>query len=143
MTDENAYLGAYNGRLIAVRSWNDLDQFWETLRSTEGPWYAYAVGEPPPTTTLEPSNLDTLLNELDSLLRQDHDEEYCGIVYADDHKKPSFVKIYDPNNLGSACGSSGAHTFPGWTLSTAKPINLQDAIAQPGNRRRWWQKLLS
>ncbi len=29
-----------------------------------------------------------------------------GIVYVDDPVAPSLIKIYDPNNLGSTCGSS-------------------------------------
>jgi len=48
-------------------------------------------------------------------LRADHHESYCGIVYADDLDKPRLIKIYDPNNLGSSCGSSKT-TFQ-WRLT--------------------------
>ena len=46
------------------------------------------------------------VTEIDRLLRQDHAEDYCGIVYADDLQQPRFIKIYDPNNLGVSCGYS-------------------------------------
>ncbi|MCK7500047.1 MAG: hypothetical protein MZW92_64195 [Comamonadaceae bacterium] len=37
----------------------------------------------------------------DDLLRKEHREDYCGIVYADDLRPAdACVKIYDPNNLG-------------------------------------------
>ncbi|MDJ0873574.1 MAG: hypothetical protein QNJ87_17615, partial [Gammaproteobacteria bacterium] len=65
-----------------------------------------------------------------------------GIVYADDLEKPSFVKIYDPNNLGMVCGYSEQPPLPGWVMSKLRPADLQTAMPPPGNRRRWWARLL-
>ncbi len=143
MSENNAdYLQKYNGRLVALRHWDDLAAFWETLLAdADDGWYVYGVGEPPPTQPVAKEKLVEFVREIDALLRQDHDEEYCGIVYVDDREAPAFVKIYDPNNLGSVCGSSGVRTLPGWTLSRAVPVDLQAEFPLPGNRRRWWQKL--
>ncbi len=141
-TNTSAYMQKYNGRIVALRHWRDLEQFWATLlAAADDGWYIYAVGEPPPTQPVAHDKLAVFVREIDTLLRRDHDEEYCGIVYVDDRDDPAFVKIYDPNNLGSVCGSSGTVTLPGWTLSRAQPVDLQAAFPLPANRRRWWQRL--
>lgn len=135
------YLEAFNSPLVALRHWEDLDRFWEVLREQDTDWYLYAVGETPPDEVASPEQLHTFVSEIDALVRRDHDEPYCGIVYVDDWAAPGFVKIYDPNNLGSSCGSSGVRVLPGWTLSQQLPHDLQVAFPLPANRRRWWQKL--
>ncbi len=134
---------AFRGSFINMLRWEQLDTLWATLRAqTDAGWYIYAIGEPPPKTTASPDAMDTFLTGIDRLLRQDHGEDYCGIVYADDRDTPAFIKIYDPNNLGSVCGSSGAPPpLPGWILSRKPPEDLPAALPQPGNRRRWWRRL--
>jgi hypothetical protein len=75
-------------------------------------------------------------------LRAEHHESYCGIVYADDLENPSLIKIYDPNNLGSSCGSSKTPHPPGWVMSRLPPDEIIAPRAAPENRKRWWQGLL-
>ena len=143
-TSNTEFMQAYNGRLVALRQWSDLEAFWKVLLSdAETSWYVYAIGEPPPQTPVDHAKLETVVGEIDTLLHRDHDESYCGIVYVDDREKPTFVKIYDPNNLGSVCGSSGTITLPGWTISKAAPEDLKMAFPLPANRRRWWKKLFA
>ena len=79
--------------------------------------------------------------EIDKLLRQEHNEDYCGIVYADDIKQPAFVKIYDPNNLGVSCGYSDNPPLPGWVMSKLPPCDLPATRVLPANRKRWWRRL--
>lgn len=143
MTNAPDFLTAFRGSFINMLRWPQLDQLWQTLRSNpDQHWYVYAVGEPPPQRPASHQELDRFLTEIDALLRQEHDEDYCGIVYADDREAPQFIKIYDPNNLGSVCGSSGAPPpLPGWVLSTLAPVDLETAMPLPGNRRRWWRRL--
>ncbi len=149
MTDTQDFLQAYRGSFINMLRWPQLDGLWDTLRAqidgkSDTDWYIYAVGEPPPETPATAEQLETFIVEIDALLRTEHDEDYCGIVYADDRERPSFIKIYDPNNLGAVCGSSGAPPpFPGWILSKLKPADLPVAMPPPGNRRRWWQRLFA
>jgi hypothetical protein len=75
-------------------------------------------------------------------LRAEHHESYCGIVYADDLENPRLIKIYDPNNLGSSCGSSKTPHPPGWIMSRLPPDEIIAIRAAPENRKRWWQGLL-
>lgn len=138
------YLAAFNGKFIGLRSWDDLDELWQAI-ADQGPergWYVYAVGEDPPVEPLDRERLADFIAGLDELLRRDHDEDYCGIVYADDPARPRFVKVYDPNNLGAVCGSSASKVLPGWVLSTLRPSDLPAAFPPPANRRRWWRRLV-
>jgi hypothetical protein len=80
---------------------------------------------------------------VDQLLRSEHDEDYCGIVYVDAPEDPRLVKIFDPNHLGASCGSSGLRVLPGWVLSRDPPLDLQAAVPPTRSRRRWWQALFS
>lgn len=136
---------AWRGYFSSLLRWDDLERFWGTLRETQGPWYIYAVGEAVPAVPADKATLEKFITEIDVLLRTEHDEDYCGIVYVDSTESPSLIKIYDPNNLGSSCGSSGNHPppLPGWVLSTLPPVELQATVALPANRRRWWQKVFS
>jgi hypothetical protein len=78
---------------------------------------------------------------MDQLLRADHQEDYCGIVYADDLASPSFIKVYDPHNLGVVCGFSDDPPLPGWVLSKLRPCDLPAARQPTDARRGWWQRL--
>jgi hypothetical protein len=137
------FLSAFKGNFKNMLRWEQLDALWDAVRHrADGPWYVYAVGEAVPIEPVDDARLHTFLTEIDALLRSEHEEDYCGIVYADDPAVPSFIKIYDPNNLGSVCGSgSQPPPLPGWILCTMPPDDLSVAFAPPGNRRRWWQRL--
>lgn len=141
-TGTRPYLEAFRGSFTGMLRWPQLDALWQTLRQQEDKqWYIYAVGEPPPERPASREQLETFLREIDALLRKEHDEDYCGIVYADNPADPAFIKIYDPNNLGVVCGFSENPPLPGWILSLAPPVDLPAALPPPGNRRRWWQRL--
>jgi len=132
------------GKFIAARKWDDLDRLWKSVQNNKDDgWYVYAVGDEPPEETTGINKLEQFITEIDALLRKEHKEDYCGIVYADDHEKPTLVKIYDPNNLGVVCGFSDNPPLPGWVLSTLPPADLPDAFPPPGSRKRWWQKIFS
>ena len=142
MTDSN-YLERFKGYFKGVPKWHDLDALWGNLRDTEqNEWYIYAVGEEPPVDSVPKAKLLQFIDEIDKLLHEEHQEDYCGIVYADSTEQPSFVKIYDPHNLGSVCGSSSLPPpLPGWVLSTLKPEDLKHAFPQTGSRKRWWNSI--
>jgi hypothetical protein len=135
---------AFKGSFSGVLRWEQLDELWQRLRDdAAGDWYLYAVGETPPTDTVSKYDVIQFIEQVDELLRREHDEQYCGIVYVDDVYAPSFVKIFDPNNLGVSCGYSDSPPLPGWILSKLPPVDLQAPMPQPGNRRRWWQRLFA
>ncbi len=141
---QNEFHREFKGTFYGVLRWEHLDELWRRLRAdAAGRWYVYAVGEAPPEKTAEADDVLRFVDEVDVLLRKEHDEDYCGIVYVDDPANPSFVKIFDPNNLGVSCGYSDNPPLPGWILSKLPPADLQAPMPQPGNRRRWWQRLFS
>ena len=146
MSEQNTdpYLRAFKGSFAGVLRWPQLDALWEALRRrADAGWYIYAVGETPPDTPVDAAKLNAFIDEIDPLLREEHGEDYCGIVYADDLQTPSFIKIFDPDNLGVSCGFSEAPPLPGWILSLIPPSDLQAALPPPGKRRRWWQRLFA
>lgn len=140
-TERHQFMSAFRGAFTSALRWPQLDALWEAVRlQSEASWYIYAVGEPPPANCATRQQLHRFIDEVDGLLRREHGEEYCGIVYADDLQRPSFVKIYDPNNLGVSCGFSDNPPLPGWVLSKLKPCDLPSSVL-PANRRRWWRRL--
>jgi hypothetical protein len=138
------YLAAFRGRFTSVLRWEQLAGFWGALRNQiDDQWYIYAVGETPPVEACSNTQMENFIDEIDILLRNEHDEDYCAIVYADDLHTPQFVKIFDPYNLGVSCGFSENPPLPGWVLSKVKPVNLSAALQSTNNRRRWWQKIFA
>lgn len=131
----------FDGTLYSLMSWQQLAEFWQRVDRSAG-WYLYALGEDRPTATADAEHVDTFIREIDALLHKDHHEDYCGIVYADNTVRPTLIKIYDPNHLGSSCGSIGYRVLPGWVMSLAPPSDLSPSHLVPQNRRRWWQGFL-
>jgi hypothetical protein len=135
------FLNAFHGSLRSALKWHDLDTLWDTLRAQAARgWYVYAIGETPPQSPAPVDKFTQFITEVDALLRREHEEDYCAIVYADDFATPSLVKIYDPNNLGVQCGFSDNPPLPGWVLSVHPPEDLP-ALRQAAGRRRWWQRI--
>ena len=145
MSDQvtDAFRQAFRGRFESVLRWEQLDLLWGVVRKdVAGDWYIYAVGDAPPQQPSSAEQMQTFLLEIEQLLRKEHDEDYCGVVFTDSMEAPQFVKIFDPNNLGVSCGFSENPPLPGWILSKLPPADLDAPVPQPGNRRRWWQRLL-
>lgn len=136
------FIKAFRGSFIGILRWPQLDEFWSVMTGslTDG-WYIYAIGEPPPERSSDAKQTKKFITEIDTLLRKEHKEDYCGVVYVNDMQQPDFIKIFDPNNLGVTCGFSDKPPLPGWILSRIKPVDLPAALPPPGNRRRWWKKL--
>ncbi|MHB8252377.1 MAG: hypothetical protein ACYDEV_01435 [Acidiferrobacter sp.] len=129
--------GAFSG----IVTWAQLTTLWTVVQEHPEGWYIYAIGEAVPTSPAEPEALLKFTHEIDVLLHREHREEYCGIVYADNKAEPTFIKIFDPHNLGSSCGSSGMKTLPGWLLTRMPPEPLDDRRPLPEGRKRWWRTL--
>ncbi|KAF0098771.1 MAG: hypothetical protein MUE86_02025 [Thiobacillaceae bacterium] len=131
----------FDGTLYSLLSWKQLTAFWERLDPAAG-WFLYAVGEPRPQAPADAEHVAAFVREIDALLRREHHEDYCGIVYADDLDTPRIIKIYDPNHLGTSCGSSKHRILPGWVMSRMPPSDLDPPAFVPQNRKRWWQGFL-
>ncbi|MEA1889945.1 MAG: hypothetical protein U9N50_09230 [Pseudomonadota bacterium] len=136
------FLEKYNGVLRGVLQWDKLDKLWSTIRQQKNDgWYIYALGHDLPENIADSDDVEHFIVRMDRLLREEHDEDYCGIVYTDDFTHPTLVKIFDPNNLGTSCGTSSIPPLPGWVMSLNKPVVLADNHVLPGNRKRWWSRL--
>ena len=138
------FRSAFRGRFENMLRWEQLDALWSVLRNdADGGWYIYAVGEVPPQRSADATLLKNFLAEIDRLLRKEHQEDYCGVVFTDSTESPGFVKIFDPHHLGVSCGFSEHPPLPGWILSKLPPVDLKVPQSLPVNRRRWWQRLLA
>ncbi len=139
--DQN-YLDAFKGKFTSLMRWHHLDEFWESFKpQVDDGWYIYHVGDEPPEEPVSRQKLLQFIDEIDVLLRDEHDEDYCGIVYTDSKEAPTYIKIFDPHNLGVSCGYSEKPPLPGWILSKIPPIELEEALYPVASRRRWWQRI--
>lgn len=139
---ESEFKRKLNGLLFSLMSWQQLSDFWGKVDEGGG-WYLYAVGEALPQAPSDAAQVGSFIENLDALLRREHRESYCGIVYADNLEQPAFIKIYDPGHLGSSCGSSKESPLPGWVMSRIPPEELRPKWVLPANRKRWWQALFN
>ncbi len=134
----------YGGTLWAIREWEQWDRLVARLQEeADDGWYVYPVGQGLPSHPLDAATFRSVLGGISALLHRDHQEYYLGIVYADDRECPRLVKIYDPNSLGSSCGSSGRLVPPGWVLSRMPPDPVSGPKVVPENRKQWWKQLFS
>lgn len=129
----STFTDLFNGTLYGVMRWEQWDIICEEIRS-ENEWYLYAIGQGVPDTLIVGTALSYALDEISALLKRDHEEDYLGIVYVDNFSHPTLVKIYDPNNLGASCGSSGNETLLRWILSLHLPSLITSDIPVPNNR---------
>jgi hypothetical protein len=143
MANTNDFDAYYNGLLYSVMRWDQLTAFWQKV-DADAAWYLYAVGQEVPQEPSAADKVQQFMRELDELLRREHHEDYCAIVYADNLDAPNFIKIYDPNHLGSSCGSSSmkSSVLPGWLMSKTPPRELEMHGMVTGQRKRWWQTFL-
>lgn len=135
------FMELYSGMLRGIREWSRWDEFQKRLaEQADNGWYVYFVGVDFPRAPLDAATFGKVLDAIDTLLHRDHKEKYLGIVYVDDFEHPRLVKIYDPNNLGASCGSSGKVVPAGWILSRVPPDPLGEFVV-PEGRKRWWREI--
>jgi len=140
--DESAFYRRYRGSFSGILKWPQLDEFWQVLANkADAGWYLYAIGEQVPEYSASAEDVKMFVDEINTLLRKEHQQDYCGVVYVDDKKDPEFIKIYDPNNLGVVCGFSDNPPVPGWILSLIKPEPLDEKTFVTQSRKRWWQRI--
>ena len=141
---QSDFYARYRDRFYGVLRWPQLDELWQHIKEQKNSqWYIYAIGEAVPEVPATVEQLERFIQQIDALLRKEHVEDYCGVVYADNLTAPSFVKIYDPNNLGVVCGYSNNPPLPGWILSHCQPAELNSHTFISQSRKRWWQRLFS
>ena len=135
------FLQTYTGRMSGVLRWPQLDKLWSSLDANDD-WYLYEVGNEVPASPINRDDLQNAVGQMDAFLRQQHDAEYCGVVYTDDLDEPSLLKIYHPKKMGASCGSSGSTVLPKWTLSRQPPVDLIEWALQKDHKPVWWKHML-
>ncbi|MEE9447347.1 MAG: hypothetical protein V3V09_05260 [Arenicellales bacterium] len=135
------FLSLYQSRMHGVLRWPQWDAIWQNLNADDG-WYLYEIGAELPGATLNEAELKSQLIDIDQFLREEHDADYCGVVYTDDLNDPSLLKIYHPRKMGASCGSSGSTVLPKWTLSKTSPIDLVAWLLEKDDKPAWWKQML-
>lgn len=136
-----SFLEKYTGRMSGVLRWAQLNELWERLDPNQG-WYLYEIGAALPINPLDAEQLSQAVARMDRFLHQEHDESYCGVVYADDLANPSLLKIYHPKKMGASCGCSGHTILPRWTLSRQLPVDLLEWALEKDQKPAWWKHML-
>ena len=134
----NGFEKALSGRFEGILRWADLDKLWGVLEQQDKPYYVYEIGHDVPSSPLVGRALRERVAEIDKILRENHKEDYCGIVYVDDPDNPSLIKVFGPKNLGASCGTSGAKVWPRWVISRIKPMEVGEKLDETG-KPAWWK----
>jgi hypothetical protein len=126
------YSEKFQGRFIGIMQWDDFENFWQIILNQSEDWFFYDLTFPPPKHT---ENIKNALDEIYKIIKELHQERYCGIIYTDDLEMPEMIKIFHPKNLGKACGSSESPPLPQWIFSKIKPIDL---ISERTPKKKSW-----
>lgn len=126
------YFQQFKGRFIGIMQLDDCDTLLQTLVNNPDDWFFYDTLKSMPSKALDASEFVDSIKQIKSIVDDEHDERYCGIVYADDLKNPTFIKIFHPKNLGKSCGSSENPPIPKWLISKEKPM---DVVAEFGAQK--------
>ena len=115
---------AYQGRFYGILTWPDVDRFWAAMADSNGDWFVFDTEQTAPKTVALAAELDQTVDAAIALIDTRRDRSHCGAIYVDDHKFPTFIKVFDPSEMGSACNISGIPVLPRWIFSRIKPEDL-------------------
>jgi hypothetical protein len=143
-TVEGGFLETFNGKFFGVLRWHQLDVIWDAVKKeSDSGWYIYQTINQPPQQLTAGDELNTFIVDLDKELRDNHEEDYCGIVYVDDMENPRFIKVFDPSNLGTSCSIATAAPLPKWIISKQLPEILATKEPQKKYHKRWFGNLFA
>lgn len=125
MTQKTTYKEKLHSKFFGIMQWDDCDKLFNFLQHNSQDWYVYDLNENSPTTTLESAMFIAKITEIKGIIKELHQERYCGIIYGDDLQNPTMVKIFHPNNLGKSCGSSENPPLPRWIISKLLPETIE------------------
>ncbi|HGG04652.1 MAG TPA: hypothetical protein ENK28_04285 [Aliiroseovarius sp.] len=131
---DDAFWRAFQGDFQGILTWPDFDSLWAVLGATKGDWYVYDLTADVPSSPVSGRDFDKALSEAGDLYSSVRNRSYCGAVYVDDPRTPTFVKVFDPYQMGATCGSSGSRTMPRFVFSRIIPTPLSEPVpdSKPG-----------
>ncbi len=135
----------FKGKFYGVLRWHQLDEVWKKVNSdAKSGWYCYKVGKTPPTEMKHNKELNLFIKGLNTALHDKHEEDYCGVVYVDDLETPSFIKVFDPKNMGTSCSIGKISPLPEWIISKIPPQDISRDDDKPEKTpKRWLGSLFS
>ena len=139
MTFRDIYFGKFYGVLM----WKQFDAHWSWLNDHLDGWYVWQCDQDQPTKPLDASAFKAFLVEAKEFVRLQDSAKQCGFMYIDAPSEPTFLKVFDPKRMGSACGCSGEPILPRWTISKLAPCPLtaqQDSAKEDANQKSGWWK---
>ena len=118
---DTAFWRAYQSRAAGLINWDDVDALWIQLSAQPEGWFVYDLEATPPVAPLPASAFTSFLPEAEALVNARRDRSHSGAIYIDSREAPSFIKIFDPVNMGTSCGGDHEMIFPRYILSKIKP----------------------
>jgi hypothetical protein len=137
---DTPFWAAYQGRFKGVLTWQAFDQLWDRLHASEQAFHVFDLSRKPSDLAATHDEFSAILDEARQMYEPVRRNSYCGAVYADDLENPSFIKVFDPYQMGGVCGDSGMRTLPRWVFSTIKPDPLPEA-PEPAPRKSLLSRL--
>ena len=130
---------AWQGRFQGVLSWDDFDALLQLLAQGGGAWFVWDMEGVVPQRPASQGALAAVLEAVREMNAPVRARSYCGTVYADDPGAPSFVKAFDPYQMGATCGSSGERIMPRFVFSMIRPEPLP--APEPAPEPGFWRRL--
>jgi len=112
---------AYQGRASGLLNWQDVDALWPLLSAQPNGWYVYDLEKAVPTAPFSAADFTTFLPQAEALVNARRDRSHSGAIYLDNRNTPTFIKIFDPANMGTSCGGDHDMIFPRYILSKIQP----------------------
>jgi len=112
---------AYQGRASGLLNWQEVDALWPRLTAQPSSWYVYDLNTTPPEAPLPDAEFIAFLPQAQALVNERRDRSHSGAIYLDNHGSPTFIKIFDPTNMGTSCGGDHDMIFPRFIFSKLKP----------------------
>lgn len=112
---------AYQSRASGLLQWEDVDALWHELIAQPNGWYVYDLETTLPEAPLPAASFAAFLPNAEALVNERRDRSHSGAIYIDNRASPTFIKIFDPTNMGTSCGGDHDMIFPRYILSKIKP----------------------
>jgi len=121
---ESDFWQLFLSRSSGILRWEDMDAFWQDMQVATGDWYVFDPSEDAPIAPLSGAALQAELKAAHKLVYARRELPMSGAVYVDNREAPSFIKVFDPSNMGSSCSCSTEPVMPRYIFSRAKPDSL-------------------
>ena len=107
------FIERFNGRFNGIMNLEECYEFFNSLKSNPCDWYFYDTDESPSLETLSKESFIQTIEEIKNIIKTDHSESYCGLVYVDDLSNPQFFKIFTLKIWEKHAGEAIIHLFLG------------------------------